>query len=88
MSEWVSDYTPSIQDMRETYEETHFYAPHTNSVKEKNAEFDRFLELVYQVERERIIKLLEELEAVGSNPLTGLYLNTTSLIAVIKGENK
>ena len=60
MSEWISDFTPTIQDMRETYEETHFYAPHTNSVKEKNAEFDRFLELVYQVERERIIKLLED----------------------------
>ena len=39
-----------------------------------------------QREQERIIKLLEELRAVGDDTLTGLYLDTTSLIAVIKGE--
>jgi len=82
MTEWVSDHTPSIQDMRETYEETWFYAPHTNSVKEKNAEFDRFIELVYQVERERIIKLIEEVSAVDE-----VTWNTSELIALIKGEN-
>lgn len=91
MSEWISDFTPTIQDMRETYEETWHYAPHTNSAKEKNAEFDRFLELVYQVERERIIKLLdtdfwhhtiwghEQRKCVKD-------CSTCELIALIKGE--
>lgn len=65
MSEWISDYTPSVEGMRETYRETWFYAPHTNKEKEKDAEFDRFLELVYQVERERIIELLHEELAPG-----------------------
>jgi len=45
-------------------------------------------EQIRLAERERIIKLLEELRAVGDDPLTGLYLDTTSLIAVIKGQNK
>jgi len=86
MSQWISDYTPSIQDMRETYEETWFYAPHTNSVKEKNAEFDRFLELVFQVERERIIKLLKEdkLGLVGCGCCA--EANMEDVIALIKGE--
>lgn len=83
MSEWVSDYTPSIQDMRETYEETQFYAPHTNSVKEKNAEFDRFLELVYQVEQERIIKLLED-EGERNYISQEMY---DYVVSIIKGEN-
>ena len=56
--------------------------------EELNKWIHRSYEIGKREERERIIKLLEELEAVGSNPLTGLYLNTTSLIAVIKGENK
>lgn len=88
MSEWVSDYTPSIQAMRETYEETHFYAPHTNSVKEKNAEFDRFLELVYQVERERIIKLLENKRAeyLGADDWADAA-GIDDAIALIKGES-
>ena len=58
MSDWISDFTPDIEWMRGSYQETWFYAPHTNSTQEKNAEFDRFLELVKQEERERIIKLL------------------------------
>lgn len=37
-------------------------------------------------ERERIIKLLEELEAVGSDPVTFDYKSTAELIALIKGE--
>jgi hypothetical protein len=87
MSQWISDHTPSIEDMRGHYEETHFYAPHTNSVKEKNAEFDRFLELVYQVERERIIKLLNQLIEQRPEDWThakGFWFE--DVIALIKGE--
>lgn len=39
-----------------------------------------------QREQQRIIELLEELRAVGDDPLLGLYLDTPKLIAVIKGE--
>jgi hypothetical protein len=84
MSDWVSDYTPNIDAMRSTYKETWFYAPHTNSEKEKNAEFDRFLELVKLEERSRIIKLLKTLEAVGSDPTTFDYYSTADLIALIE----
>ena len=84
MSEWISNHTPSIEEMRGHYEETHFYAPHTNSVKEKNAEFDRFLELVYQVERERIIKLLEQEDKYTEHG----QFNRKFFIALIKGESK
>jgi hypothetical protein len=77
MSEWISDYTPSIEGMRGTYRETWFYAPHTNKEKEKDAEFDRFLELVYQVERERIIDLLMQLPVSEA---------TYKLIQSLKGE--
>lgn len=87
MNEWVSDFTPSIQDMRETYEETHFYAPHTNSVKEKNAEFDRFLELVYRVERGRIIKLLEEMQVAAEANENAVWVLENAKV-LIKGENK
>lgn len=56
--------------------------------EELNKWIHRSYEIGKREERERIIKLLEELEAVGSDTLTGLYLDTTKLIAVIKGENK
>ena len=43
---------------------------------------------VVKTEQERIIKLLEQLEAVGSDPDTADYIWTEELIALIKGENK
>jgi len=88
MSQWISDYTPSIQDMRETYEETWFYAPHTNSVKEKNAEFDRFLELVFQVERERIIKLVELQSFIWMGEKQLIQISKDELINLIKEETE
>jgi hypothetical protein len=93
MNEWVSDYIPSVEDMRETYRETYFYRPHTNSEKEKDAEFDRFLELVKEAERERIIKVLEGLkvdcvceDCKPHQERNDHYL--TALQDIIKGENK
>ena len=47
---------------------------------------EQLAEEAAQLERERIIKLLEELEAVGSDPNTLDYINTQGLIALIKGE--
>ena len=44
----MTDYTPTTEDMREYYQGTWFYAPHTNSEEEKNEEFDRFLEDIIQ----------------------------------------
>lgn len=39
-----------------------------------------------QRERERIVELLEELEAVGRNLVTGNYIETKELITLIKGD--
>ena len=50
--------------------------------------FDEMLQAATNKERERIIKLLEQLEVVGSDPETADYIWTEQLIALIKGENK
>jgi hypothetical protein len=81
----VSDYTPSVEDMRGHYEDTWFGAPHTNSKQEKDEEFDRFIALVKADERARIIALLEQHTGYGDDEQDEYFL---SAIALIKGDNK
>ena len=40
------------------------------------------------MEQRRILKLLEDFEVVGSDPITADFVETPELLELIKGENK
>lgn len=89
-------YTPKVEDMREYYRDTWFYAPHTNSEKEKDGEFDRFIaqysaEVTAKAET-RIIEIIESKRCSENginHDCAGLYgWQANELIALIKGEQE